>query len=173
MRRLIDDLFTATMIEAGTLPIHAEPTPVADLVEEAKQVLGSLTEPKSLRLDVHVEPGVPHVRCDRDRILQALSNLAGNAVKFSRAGQVLRIDARQKGAEVILSVADEGPGIAPDKLPHLFERYFKGDDAKSGAGLGLYIVHGIVAAHGGRVWVESQLGTGSTFSFALPIAEPV
>ena len=172
MHRLIEDLFTATMIESGKLPIRPEVTSVADLVEEARQVLGSLTESKALRLELHVEPALPPVRCDHDRILQALSNLVGNAVKFSRAGQAIRLDARQKHGEVVFSVVDEGPGIAPDQLPRVFERYFKGDhDGKGGAGLGLYITQGIVAAHGGHIWAESRLGAGSTFSFTLPAVE--
>lgn len=168
MRRLIDDLFTATMIESGKLPIRTEPTSIEELVEEAGQVLGSLMDPKSVRLDLHVEPGLPLVRCDRDRILQALSNLVGNAVKFSRAGQVIRIDVRGDHGEVVISVADEGPGIAPEALPNVFDRYFRGDGGERGVGLGLYITHGIVQAHGGRIWVESQLGAGSKFFFTLP-----
>jgi signal transduction histidine kinase len=172
MRHLIDDLFTATTIESGNLAIHREPTAVPVLLGEAERVLGALTEPKSLRLDVHMEAGLPSVRCDRERILQAFSNLVGNAVKFSQPGQTIRIDARKEAGEIVLSVADEGPGIAPDKLPHVFERYFKGDNGKGGAGLGLYITQGIVAAHGGRIWAESRPGEGSRFCFTLPTAGP-
>lgn len=171
MRRLIDQLFTATMIESGKFAIQPEPTAVADLVEEAEHVLASLAEAKSVRIEFHVEPVLAPVRCDRDRILQALSNLVGNAVKFSRAGQAIRIEARRRQEWIVFSVADEGPGIVADKLPHIFERYFKGDPGKGGAGLGLYITQGIIAAHGGRIWAESQLGKGSTFSFTLPTVD--
>lgn len=172
IRRLVDDLFTATMIDSGKLPIRPEPTCLGDLVEEAGQALALLTEAKSVGLELHVEPGLPLVRCDRDRILQALSNLVGNALKYSLAGQTIHIEARRETAEAVVSVTDEGPGIAPEALPHVFERYFKGDHGGAGAGLGLYITHGIVAAHGGRIWVKSQTGKGSTFSFTLPITEP-
>jgi PAS domain S-box-containing protein len=172
MRRLIEDLFTATMIESGMLPVQAEPSAVGQLLEEAQQVFGPLTEAKSVRLDLHVDPGLPLVRCAPDRVLQAVSNLLGNAVKFSRAGQAIRIDARQENGKVVIAVSDEGPGIAPEMLPHVFDRYFKGDDGKGGAGLGLYITRGIIEAHGGRIWVKSRLGAGSTFSFTLPTTGP-
>lgn len=111
------------------------------------------------------------MRCDRERILQALSNLVGNAVKFSHAGQTICIDAREVEGEIVISVADEGPGIEPEALPAVFDRYVKGDQGREGVGLGLYITHGIVEAHGGRIWAESQLGAGSRFAFTLPLAE--
>jgi PAS domain S-box-containing protein len=172
MRRLIDDMFTATMIESGRLSIRSEPTPLPTLFDEARQVLGPTAEARSVRLDFDVEPGLPPVHTDRERILQAVSNLVGNALKFSRAGQTIRVHARRQQGQIVVSVTDEGPGIAPDRLPHIFERYSKGDHGRAGAGLGLYIVQGIVAAHGGRVWAESPLGEGSRFSFTLPTTAP-
>jgi signal transduction histidine kinase len=97
-------------------------------------------------------------------------DILGNAVKFSPAGEAVRIEARQDPSGVAISIADRGPGIAPDKLPNLFERYFKGESGM-GTGLGLYIAQGIVAAHGGRIWVASEPGAGCTVTFTLPVVE--
>ena len=95
-------------------------------------------------------------------------------MKFTPAGGHIRIEADRLAKEVCFSVSDTGPGIAPSKLPHVFDRYWKGDGSgRRGVGLGLFIAEGIVAAHHGRIWVESTLGQGSKFSFTLPIAEPV
>jgi len=96
-----------------------------------------------------------------------------NAIKFSRRSSCVRVCAEPHGAEVCFSVSDVGPGIDQSNLPHLFERYWQARPAdRRGAGLGLSIAKGIVDAHGGRIWADTQIGTGSTFSFALPVAQP-
>jgi signal transduction histidine kinase len=112
------------------------------------------------------------VLCDRDRVLQALSNLIGNALKFTSQGTVL-VQVEHRGSEALFSVRDTGCGIPEDHLPHVFDRYWRAQaTAKLGAGLGLSIAKGIIEAHGGRIWVESHVGVGSSFRFTLPIAEP-
>src|SRR5205814_320696 len=112
---------------------------------------------------------------DRERIIQVLSNLVGNAIKFTPAGGSVRILAERWGGRVRISVGDDGPGIASELLPHIFDRYWHAgnSESRSGSGLGLYIAKGIVENHGGQIWVDSALGRGSTFHFTLSIAAAV
>jgi signal transduction histidine kinase len=115
---------------------------------------------------------VPPLYADRERILQAFSNLVGNAVKFTPSGGEVRIEAAANGDEVVLSVVDTGSGISQADLGHVFDRYWQAKSrrrGRQGIGLGLVIVKGIVEAHGGRIWVESELGVGSRFSFSVPV----
>src|SRR5690606_11971476 len=109
---------------------------------------------------------------DRERVQQVLFNLLGNAIKFTPPDGVVGVEVvlHAPAAEIRIAVTDNGPGIPPDELPRIFERYWQGQPGRRGSGLGLYIAQGIVAAHGGRIWADSRLGEGSTFSFALPIA---
>jgi signal transduction histidine kinase len=118
-----------------------------------------------------VEPQLPKLDGDRERILQVLSNLVGNATKvITEGGHVtLRVEAR--GRDLLFAVSDDGPGIGEENVKYLFERYWRGDDPTyKGTGLGLAIAKGIVNAHGGQIWVESQLGHGATFLFTIPAA---
>ena len=119
----------------------------------------------------HVPEGAVWTMCDSGRIEQALVNLISNAVKFTPAGGTILVHTSRTDDEITISVSDTGAGIAPAQVPHIFETYWQSDVTKKGAGtgLGLSIVKAIVEAHGGRVWVESTLGIGSTFSFSLPI----
>jgi signal transduction histidine kinase len=112
----------------------------------------------------------PHVRCDATQILRVLSNLIGNAIRFTPAGEAITVSAAAGEDDVTVSVADRGPGIPLDHLPHLFEPYWSGAPEHGTLGLGLAIARGIVVAHGGRIWAESEPGRGSTFSFTLPLA---
>jgi signal transduction histidine kinase len=108
------------------------------------------------------------VVCDPKRIQQVLANLIGNAIKFGRVGSAVDIVASRTDEEVVVSVRDLGVGIPPGQIPHIFDRYWKGDlSPKDGMGLGLSIAREIVEAHAGRIWVDSAEGRGSTFSFAL------
>ena len=139
------------------------------LLEEAVELLEPLAQEKGLGLFCQVDPSVGAVNADRDRVLQVLSNLVGNAVKFSRHGGVWLSVMKGPRDSVVFSVADTGPGIPPDAVEHLFDRFWRQDQtSRQGAGLGLAIVRGIVQAHGGEVWVESKPGEGSTFFFSLP-----
>jgi signal transduction histidine kinase len=132
-----------------------------------------LAQQKMLRLEGQVIGQDPGTRCDRPRILQVLSNLIGNAIKFTPAGGAITVRADLGGREARFSVTDSGSGIAADELPHIFERFWQARKAaRTGAGLGLAIAKGIVEAHRGRIWVESVPGKGSTFFFTLPLGDP-
>jgi signal transduction histidine kinase len=123
-----------------------------------------------------VSQDLPPIHCDRGRIAQVLSNLIGNAIKFVPSGGDIWIRASARTGYVQFAVCDDGPGISDADKLHLFDRYWKGKSeaaGQQGAGLGLYIAKGIVEAHSGRIWVESQPGAGSTFIFSIPVADAV
>ncbi len=171
MNRLIQDLLDVRRIDSGRLAVEAKPESVQSLLTEATEMLRPLASAASLELSCGVDGGVPCVAADASRILQVLSNLVGNAIKFTAAGGRVRIHAETGSAEVRLTVSDTGAGIPADQLPHIFGRYWQGARAdRRGIGLGLAIAKGIVEAHGGRIWVESQVGVGSRFIFTLPVA---
>ncbi|MHB8873180.1 MAG: sensor histidine kinase [Myxococcaceae bacterium] len=172
MAGLINDLLDAERLEAGELPGEGRPEPVVPLVGEVLDQLQPLAEEKSQRLERLVSGALPPVWGDRGRIAQVLSNLVGNAIKFTPEGGAVRVGVEARGAEVRFEVEDTGPGISEDELPHLFDRYWQSRRAKrAGAGLGLYIAKGVVEAFGGHIWVESRVGQGSRFFFTLPVAE--
>jgi len=115
---------------------------------------------------------VPRLEADPERIFRVLSNLLGNAIKFTPDGGTITIRTERRDDNLSISVADTGPGIAPDHLPHVFERYWKAQStSQPGSGLGLYIASGIVEAHGGKIWAESS-AAGAKFTFTLPLASP-
>jgi PAS domain S-box-containing protein len=174
MNRLIQDLLDIAVIEAGQLVVKREPLSARDLVVEAVDMQRPLASSSSLELRVDVDPDVPQICGDRDRLLQVFQNLIGNAIKFTTAGGgVVTVGAATGNREVVYSVADTGCGIAAEDLPRVFDRFWQATRAgRQGAGLGLPITKGIVEAHGGRIWVESTEGKGTTFSFTVPIAAP-
>ena len=172
MDRLIRDLLDVTKIEAGQLSIEREALEVASLLDEVREMFLSKAREKELRFEVEVAEGLAPIHGDRQRILQVLGNLVGNAVKFTPERGRVVVRAAAAGREVLFSVQDTGPGIAPEDLPRVFQRFWQARDAKGkGAGLGLSIAKGIVEAHGGRIWVESQQGVGSTFFFTISTVE--
>jgi PAS domain S-box-containing protein len=171
MRELVDDLLQAATIEAGTFTVVPEPHDVGRLVVQVLEMFELRAAERSIRIDREIRSGLPMVWCDEVRVVQVLSNLLGNAVKFAREHGRVDVRVRATASELLVSVTDDGPGIAPDQLAHVFERYWTGTKERHrGTGLGLYIARGIVNAHGGRIWVDSQPGAGSTFTFALPLA---
>jgi signal transduction histidine kinase len=173
MAQLIDDLLSSTVIESGRFTVARATHDVRALVAEAVETMGPLAQQKGLTLETQIGDGLPPVECDPDRMLEVFSNLIGNAIKFTPAPGHVRVAARTEGAGVLFSVEDTGPGMGPDVLPHVFDRYWQGRHARrAGAGLGLHIVKGIVEAHGGTVWAESRVGEGSTFFFTLPLVKP-
>ncbi len=132
---------------------------------------GALASSASLELRLDAERELPPLWGDRARVLQVLENLVGNALKFTPKGGRITIGAVSRGSEVLFSVADTGAGIAAENLPHVFDRFWRAERAeRQGAGLGLPICKGIVEAHGGRIWVESVLGRGTTCYFTIPVA---
>ena len=169
MERLIGDLLDAARAERGRLEIVQKPHLVTELVDELMAVMQPVAQQNSQILTSHL-PQVPcTLHCDRDRIYQVLANLLGNAIKFTpRKGSIqLVVDVRR--SEIIFAVKDSGPGISPDHVPHIFERYWQATPSKRGGlGLGLAIAKDIVLAHAGRIWVECQPGGGSTFYAAFP-----
>jgi signal transduction histidine kinase len=136
-------------------------------------MLRPLADAKKQRLDVAFEAPLPRVLADRERVLQVLANLVGNAIKFTKEGGSIQMSARATSGALELEVRDNGAGIPKEQQAQIFERFWKGDAERScGAGLGLAIARGIVEAHGGRIWVDSAVGGGSRFFFTLPIARP-
>ncbi len=174
LTKLIDDVLDLAKIEAGKLEWHMEPVSLAEVIDRATAATSSLFEQKGLRLITDVTPGLPVVTGDSDRLIQVVINLISNAVKFTDAGSVT-CRAVRRGGEIVVSIVDTGMGIAPVDQPKVFERFKQvGDtltDKPKGTGLGLPICREIVEHHGGRVWVESELGTGSVFSFSIPVPD--
>jgi signal transduction histidine kinase len=167
---LIDDLLDVARIDAGVLAVRPAACPVRPLLDEA----ASLITPQSLENEIDVLVRVPGdvllVHADRNRMLQVLGNLLGNALRHTPKGGEIRLVAGRRGENhVVISVIDTGQGITPEDQERLFDRFWRRDrTARSGAGLGLAIVKGIVEAHNGRVEVQSDVGRGSTFSVVLP-----
>jgi len=169
MEHLIEGLRDASMIETGQFAVQKEPQDTRALAEEAVRSLEPQAEAASVRLTMQVEGDVPRAYGDGGRILQVLANLVSNALRFTPAGGEVRITVKPAPPGVCFSVSDTGCGIPEEQLAHVFERHWRARPvARGSTGLGLYIAKGIVETHGGRIWVQSQLGVGSTFSFTLP-----
>ncbi|QRK13419.1 HAMP domain-containing histidine kinase [Archangium violaceum] len=172
MRELIAGILDRARLQGMPMPLAPQPWTVDELFHQALEVLRPLASNKHQDLVVEVGPGLPRVRADRERVLQVLSNLVGNAIKFTPSSGTVILRARKVDGMVRISVKDNGPGISPEDVPHLFERFWRASSvSERGTGLGLSIVKSIVEAHGGSLWVETQVGRGSTFFFTLPIAE--
>ena len=169
--RLIRDLLDVTRLEAGTLVLERRPQAAHELVVEVTDALGQVVSESALELQADIEPDLPPVVGDSERLFRVFSNLVENAAKFTPPGGRIRIGARRDEKSVLFSVADTGAGIAAEDVPHLFDRYWQGRPTnRRGAGLGLTIAKGIIDAHGGRIWVETTPGGGSTFCFTIPLA---
>jgi PAS domain S-box-containing protein len=173
MDRLIGDLVDITRIDAGQLSVELTSTPAGELVSASVEVEKSLAAAASIELRLALAADVPPVHADRDRLLQVLENLVGNAIKFTTPGGVVTVGAAPNAGDVRFWVEDTGSGILPENLPHVFDRFWQARPAgRKGAGLGLAIAKGIVEAHGGRIWAESH-GRGSVFAFTIPAERPV
>jgi signal transduction histidine kinase len=168
MAVLIQNLVETARLEGDMLRLHLQPVDLPVFMRELLAQLAPLDAVE--RIQVEIPPMLPSVLADPDHLERIMMNLLLNAVKYSPLGSPVIVRVQLGAGEVITSVQDRGPGIAPSELPHLFDRYRRGIQAgehREGLGLGLYIVKGLVEAHGGRVWVESAPGAGSTFSFSL------
>ena len=173
MNRLIQDLLDVAKLEAGRVGINARPVQVEPLLREAHEMLAPLAAECSLTLELRVAGGLPDITADSGRVLQVLSNLVGNALKFTPAGGRVVIAAQSSPGGVRFSVSDTGPGIPKEQLSRLFGRFWQADTTdRRGIGLGLTIAKGIVDAHGGRIWVESKVGEGTTFHFTIGTVLP-
>jgi signal transduction histidine kinase len=168
MKALIEDLLDLASIETQRFTLHLQSVESRILLDEALLAASPLAEAKRISIAVDVID-LPRLEADPERIFRVLSNLLGNAIKFTPEGGIITLRAAPSGDELLITVIDTGPGIAADQLPHVFERYWKARPAsQAGAGLGLYIARGIVEAHGGRIWAESSAG-GARLIFTLPL----
>jgi signal transduction histidine kinase len=172
MNRLIQDLLDVGLVEAGEMKVAREQVSPDQLVRDAVEAQRSLADDAGLDIGADVERGVSDVVGDPDRLHQVFENLVGNAMKFTGAGGRITVGAASRDDVVVFWVADTGRGIAPQSLPHVFDRFWQAAARSSrlGAGLGLPITRGLVQAHGGRIWAERVLGRGSTFYFPIPKA---
>ena len=172
--RLLNDLLDLARSDAGRLTIKRTPTETRPLVEDAARTMRSQTESKEQSLRVAIEPDLPPIDVDRDRIRQVLVNLLTNAHEYCPQGAEISLKAERVGAEVQLVVSDDGPGMATDQLEHIFERFTRGDAGLTqhvgGTGLGLAISKSLVELHDGTIEVSSAPGRGSTFRVRLPEA---
>ena len=166
---LIQDLLDVSRIESGTLAVDAKPTSAQAMLDDAVAELEPLVAAKGLAFEHEWTGDDAMVMAERGRIAQVLSNLVGNAIKFTERGGTIRLGGTGDGGDVQYVVSDTGAGIAADHLPRLFDRFWKENKAsRTGAGLGLFIVKGIVEGHGGRLIVDSELGVGTRFRVVLP-----
>ncbi len=175
LQRLIDDLQELSRVEAGAYKMDLRSREVQDLVEITKTTLIHQFEGKGVALNIELDPGLPLVYVDEDRIGQVLLNLVGNALQYTPAGGVVTIRARQERDEVLVSISDTGVGIAGEHIDQIFTRFYRADSSRSrsvgGSGIGLTIAKHLTEAHGGRIWAESPgSDQGSTFTFTLPVA---
>jgi signal transduction histidine kinase len=172
MGHLIDDILDQAKIEAGRFSVEKVRNPVDELVAELVEQFQPLAMQKSVLLESRVPTEECFAEFDRERVYQVLSNLIGNALKFTPARGRILVSVERAQGNLVFEVTDTGVGIAPDQLPHVFERFWQGKEAEQqGTGLGLSIARGIVEAHGGRISAKSELGKGSCFSFSLPLPE--
>ena len=171
---LIQDLLDVTRLEAGRLTVSPRDVDPVPLVESALYALRTLAESSGVALEASYAKDLPMVHADPDRVTQLLSNLVGNALKFTPAGGRVEVGVQRYGEGALVSVIDTGEGIPTDQLPHVFDRFFQVTSSRMGvrhgAGLGLPIARGIVEAHGGTIWIESASGRGTTVRFTLPAA---
>lgn len=166
MARLIDDLADVVRLEEGHLPLQREPLDLAALARECAAAVEGHSERHAVR--VEAPDATVCGEWDRVRLEQVVENLLGNALKHGAEEGEVVVRVEEQEGEALLSVRDSGPGIDPTHVPHLFDRFYRANTKSSGLGLGLYISRILVEAHGGRIWVESQPGQGSTFTIALP-----
>jgi len=173
LSRLIDNLMELSRIESGTIYVEAEPTDVADLVQEAVRPLKFQAEKQGIELITDLAPNLPPVAADFNKAVWVLTNLVGNAMRYTDPGGTITVRIRQRGKRLFFSVEDTGCGIPKEDQEKIFRKYVQvsGSDhkGKGGVGLGLAIAKDIVMAHGGEIWVDSEIGKGTTFTFTFPV----
>jgi PAS domain S-box-containing protein len=171
--RLIEDLLDIARIEVGKLTVDRQSHDAAVIINEAIELVHAFSEQKSLQVVVDLSPHLPAIFADFHRLLQVFANLLGNAVKYASDGGWIRVAAAHDGELVRFSIEDNGPGIAKECLPHVFDRFWQANAQRpvgAGLGLGLAIAKAIVEVHGGAIWVESEEGKGATFRFTCPVS---
>jgi signal transduction histidine kinase len=172
LSQLIDDLFELSQIDAGLLETNLGWASLQDLISDTLESVSAQAALRRLVVEGEVDASLPPVLMDTTRVQRVLSNLLQNALRHTPSDGTIRIEAHDVGKEIRVTVADTGEGIPAEEIPHVFEQFYRGDRARSrndgGSGLGLSIAERIVAAHGGRIWAESELGRGARFTFTLP-----
>jgi signal transduction histidine kinase len=169
--RLITDLLEASAIENGALTLTRGPVDAGAILRQAAADYELLVKETGSKISAHVPSEQIVVSADRDRVLQVLGNLIGNSLKHAK-GAPIELLVERSDSKALITVRDQGPGIAATELPHVFDRYWTGRTKKGGAGLGLAIAKGIVSAHGGEIIVDSNPGNGARFTFTLPLVRP-
>lgn len=175
LSRLVDDLRTLSLADAGQLSLLRRPVAPGSLLDQTAQAHEAQAAHRDIALQVMYPADLPDVDVDPDRIVQVLGNLLSNALRYSPQGSTVRLAGEVRDGNVTLRVQDSGPGIPDEDLPHIFERFYRGDRARQddgSSGLGLAIARSLSEAHGGRIEVESRSGQGTTFSVYLPLAKP-
>jgi signal transduction histidine kinase len=174
---LIDDLFQMAQLDAGGLPLNREKASLTDLISDTLEGFSELAVKQGITLEGKVEPGIDPVDMDVQRIGRVLNNLIGNALRYTPEGGIVIVQASLVPGGVEVKVKDNGEGIMPEDLPHVFERFYRGEKSRSrstgGSGLGLAIAHGIIEAHHGQIFVDSIPGQGTQFRFTLPVSNMV
>jgi signal transduction histidine kinase len=171
MSRLITDLLDMAKIDAGRLDLRKRPETSRALIEDVLSILEPLANEKQITIDRKLTE-VPPVNADRDRIFYVLSNIIGNAIKFTPEGGKITLRTERRRGELLIIVDDSGPGIPSEERARVFDRFRRGHSSQDGSGLGLYIAKGIVLAHGGSIWAEAAAGGGARFCLTLPLATP-
>lgn len=169
LARLIEDLRTLADAESGALTLHREPVDVGALLREERAASASRAAARGVDIDVDAGASLPTANADPVRLREVIANLAGNALKHTGSGGRIELGAEASNGHIAVRVSDTGEGIAPDVLPHIFERFYKGQSS-SGSGLGLTIARNLVEAHGGTIAVASEPGRGTTFTFTVPVS---
>jgi signal transduction histidine kinase len=176
LSRLVDDLQELALADAGQLRIEREPTDLSALIQRTISAIAPRAEQDGVALFTDLAQDLPTLSADPQRLSQVLGNLLDNAVQHSPEGGTITVRATTAGENVRVDVVDQGPGLTAEELSLVFERFYRGDEARTratgGAGLGLAIVKQLVEAHGGRAWAESVEGEGTTFSFIVPVGSP-
>jgi signal transduction histidine kinase len=169
---LIDDLFQVSQMDAGGIKLDLESASLTDLLSDTLEGFSGLAEKQNIGLSGHAGPGIDPIRIDVQRIGRVLNNLVDNALRYTPAGGTVSVQAELVQGSVRVMVQDNGEGISAEDLPHVFDRFYRGEKSRSqatgGSGLGLAIAKGIVEAHGGQIWAESQPGQGTRINFSLP-----
>ena len=163
-------------MDIGTLKLAWEDIKITDLIEEIEEQMDIIIKTKKLESEYKIEDNLPAVSIDKDRMIQVISNLINNAVHYTDKGKIA-LEAKRENNDILFSVSDTGAGIPNEHLGEIFERFYQVDNPLTrkigGTGLGLSLCQGFVEALGGKIWVESEVGKGSTFCFTLPIKKKV
>ncbi len=175
LKRLIDDLRELSLADSGELPLCLQPVQPRALLEQAATRQAVAAQQKEISLRLEDMPDIPLIQADYERLAQVLDNLINNALRYTPAQGEIILSARVAGDHVQMHVQDSGSGISPEDLPHIFDRFYRGDKSRQGngeSGLGLAIARSLVEAHGGTISAKSQPGQGTIFTISLPRAHP-